>query len=245
MVTVGHKIIRFKRVTSTNDVLKRGDHRSAPDGLVVVADEQTHGRGRGGGVWHSKGARGLYFSILLRPDFSPQYLGLLSLIPAISCVRAIGQFSPVPAKVKWPNDIFLCERKVGGILVEAKTAGSTLRQVIIGIGVNISQSENDFPAGLRETAGSILSCTGVSADFETLLKSILNELDVLYCTQKVTHGSGGDIASQWMELCAHLQQEITIVRDGVSVSGIFIGVSELGEAMIRTGENKIKTIYWF
>lgn len=146
----------FARVSSSNDAAKELAAAGAPAGTVVVADEQTAGRGVESRRWHSPAGAGLYLSLVLRPDrlVNPP---LLPVLAGLAVVRAIGGLVPTGsmAGIKWPNDIILRDRKVGGVLSEASWSGRSLNYVILGIGINVHQTRADFPRGLRDLAISL------------------------------------------------------------------------------------------
>lgn len=144
----------FARVGSTNEVARRLATSGAPDGTVVLAEEQTAGRGRAGRSWSSPPGRGLWLSLLLRPG--SEGLPLLPLLTGLVAARALDPFLPgSPVAIKWPNDLLVDGRKLGGILAEASWEGGATRALVVGVGLNLLQERADFPAELREHATSV------------------------------------------------------------------------------------------
>jgi len=232
MKAIGQKIYYHDRAGSTNDLLKHYALGGEAEGTVVVAKEQTRGRGRRGRYWHSQRDMGLYFSFLLKPKIDPRQLGWISLYAAIAVAKAINKMTGMSATLKWPNDILLVEKKVGGILVEAHTTASKVRDVIVGIGINVLHPPGAFPPKLRSVSGSLLSCTEKVISKQDLLQAILFELNVLYCDSK-----DGDwpqtILKKWMALCGHLGSQVSIENGESFYSGRFVGLNELGHAIIQ------------
>ncbi len=136
--------------TSTNDVARDQGRRGEPAGFVIAASRQTAGRGRLGRAWESPPGSGLYVSILLRPDLHAGETSRLPILASVAAVDAVEAVTGTRPQIKWPNDLLLGERKLGGLLVETEMAGSRLAFAVIGIGLNVRHAAGDFsPAGAR------------------------------------------------------------------------------------------------
>ncbi len=146
-----------REVSSTNDVLKAEAERGAPEGTVLIAEEQTAGKGRLGRRFLSPPGTGLYLSILLRPQFSAEQSLFITTAAAVAVAQAIEEVADVEAKIKWVNDVYIGGKKVCGILTEASVdfESGGLHWAVLGIGINIAGPEGGFPAELRETAGAL------------------------------------------------------------------------------------------
>ena len=142
----------FRRTDSTNERAKELALAAAPGGLVITADEQTSGRGRRGNEWFAPPGSALVYSAILRP-FSAERAPLLPLAIPVAVCEAAESVAPVRCQVKWPNDVWVDERKVAGVLVEARPDEGW---AVIGVGVNVAIPEDEFPAELRQTAVSLL-----------------------------------------------------------------------------------------
>ena len=161
-------IHRLKTCASTNDAVRALAAAGAPEGTIVVANEQTAGRGTKGRTWHSPSGLGLYVSILLRP----------ASVADVPLARdAVEASHGLAARIRWPNDILFDGRKLGGVLCESVFAGDRPEFVIVGIGLNVAHGPRDFPDDLRETAVSIASALGASADRGRLFDALLDALD--------------------------------------------------------------------
>jgi BirA family biotin operon repressor/biotin-[acetyl-CoA-carboxylase] ligase len=151
-MTFGCPHRHFRRTDSTNERAKELAMAEVPGGLVVTADEQTAGRGRRGNEWFAPPGSCLLYSALLRP-FAPDESTLLPLAVPVAVCEAAEAVAPVRCQVKWPNDVWVDERKVSGVLVEARPEEGW---AVIGVGLNVAIPQDEFPPELRETAASLL-----------------------------------------------------------------------------------------
>ncbi len=190
---VGRDIRVFEETTSTNDVVEKLARDGVKEGAVVFAESQTKGRGRLGRKWMSPTRKGLWFSVLLRPDLRPQETTQLTVASATALRRAIKTVTGLPAEIKWPNDLLIGGKKVVGILTELSAELDRVRHVILGIGVDVNQKANEFPAELRKTATSLKIESGGEISRAELATEILRELDRDYariCSGKFPTGCG-------------------------------------------------------
>src|SRR5271155_4790640 len=149
----GKRIHHFFKVDSTNRVALELGHAGEPEGAVVLAEEQTAGRGRAGHVWHSERASGIYSTLLLRPHLAPVQAPLLTMMAGLSAHAAIQAQTGLNVDLKWPNDLLINGKKVGGILTEMLAEPGQIRFVIVGIGLNVNQEK--FPTELSSIATSL------------------------------------------------------------------------------------------
>ena len=176
---IGHPLVHLAEATSTNDVVKERALAGAPEGLVVVADRQTRGRGRRGRTWISAPGHGLYFTALLRPGWpaaDAPWLGVLAGLAAWQAVRDLGV---TQATMKWPNDVLVEGRKLGGVLVEPRIAAGRVEFAVLGIGINVAQTDADWPVDLRATAASLRQL-GLSAEVPAVRDALCASLTALY-----------------------------------------------------------------
>ncbi len=166
-------------VTSTNTLLKEMARTGAPHGTVLAASAQTAGRGRMGREFYSPADTGLYFSLLLRPNFSPSDSLLITTAAAVACARVLETIAGKPAQIKWVNDIYIDGKKVCGILTEAAVRSpEKLDFAILGIGVNITDPETGFPSDISHIAGAVINTPDDLRS--TILAQIINEFSGLY-----------------------------------------------------------------
>jgi BirA family biotin operon repressor/biotin-[acetyl-CoA-carboxylase] ligase len=187
---IGRQIVVLEQTSSTNDAIlqiasAQGAAVSSPpsiidEGLVLFAEHQTAGRGQRGNRWESTGGKGLWFSILLRPKIQLSDSGRLTIwaIENVSDVIRI-EFGLEPA-IKLPNDVHLNGHKVAGVLVEMRAQNKAPHLAIVGIGINVNQSRNDFPAELQDRAISLAMALGRQVDRQKFAVALLRKLDLTY-----------------------------------------------------------------
>jgi BirA family transcriptional regulator, biotin operon repressor / biotin---[acetyl-CoA-carboxylase] ligase len=154
----GKRFFHFFKIDSTNRVAMELGYAGQPEGTLVLAEEQTAGRGRAGRSWHSERGTGLYFTLLLRPKLAPAQSPLLTMLAGLSAHAAIQGLTGLTPELKWPNDLLLNGKKVGGILTEMHAEPSVVRFVIVGIGINVNQEK--FPPELASIATSLRKESG-------------------------------------------------------------------------------------
>jgi BirA family biotin operon repressor/biotin-[acetyl-CoA-carboxylase] ligase len=176
----GHTVHYEETVTSTQEIAHQLAAKGADEGTLVVADEQTGGRGRLGRPWHSPKGTGISASLILRPNIPPQAAPQLTLLTAVGVVKGIQEACGLDCEIKWPNDILVGGRKLVGILTELVADPDRIHSVIVGMGMNVNTKRTDFPAELREKATSICVETGKEIDRAELLQRILEQTEILY-----------------------------------------------------------------
>lgn len=236
-----YQLVHLQTVDSTNSYLK--SMVDAPEWTCVTADRQTAGRGRRDRQWHSAPGEGLYLSILLRPSSAFKDLGLLSLLAAIAVAETITELigrSVTNVDIKWPNDVMVDERKISGILVESSgmANGESLR-VIVGIGVNLNQTQ--FPSPLNATATSCRLLTGRMVDHDDFRDALLDCF--WYWYQRWLSGESGVIISRWCQFSTYASgRPVSIDLDGQTLNGITAGLDDHGALLLRTGDGDLRKI---
>jgi len=237
---IGRDIRVFAETTSTNDVIEKLAHDGAQEGVVVFAESQTRGRGRLGRKWISPARKGLWFSVLLRPNLRPQESTQLTVAAATALSRAIQAQTGVSAEIKWPNDILVRGRKVAGILTELSAELGRVKHVILGIGVDANQTAREFPADLRKLATSLRIETGEPVDRAALATATLRELDADYA--RVCHGDFAAVADEWEDRCSTLGRNVTIHIGGRTVKGCAESLDADGALLLRTQHGLLERI---
>ncbi len=176
---MGQRIYYMKKVDSTNKVARSFAERGAEEGTVILAEEQSAGRGREGRVWHSPPG-GVYLSVILRPRIHPKEAPPLALMVGLAASKAIGVNLGRVAHLKWPNDVLIDGKKIAGILLESSSTPEKLNWVVAGVGINLNVRLEDLPEDVRGTATSLLVEKGEEVDRELFLKDLLYYLDLLY-----------------------------------------------------------------
>ncbi len=228
---IGNKIIKLKTVDSTNEYIKN-NCLSHEEGLTVVADRQTNGKGRLGRGWESDDESSLYMSILLKPRVNAQSIPLITLMCGLAVCRAINSVCNADAKIKWPNDIIIGNKKLCGILCESKI-NDTGTSVIAGIGININNKS--FCDSIKDKACSLYSVTNTVYDKKDVMRCVLDELDKLY-----VDFDQGDMSflKEYKALCASLGRQVTFIRDGQNVTAEAVDIDDTGSLICIKDGNK-------
>ena len=228
---IGNKIILLDQVASTNALLKEYALQGADEGLVVMAAEQTAGRGRGAHTWSSPRSLGLYLSLLLRPGLPAEQCGLLSILLTLAVVKAIRSTTKLSASIKWPNDIMFGGRKVSGILVENHIVGHMVAFTVAGIGININQKIDDFPNDLQLVSTSLRLAAGRFVDRDEVATALLRQMNSLYPHLGSTKMRQKWV-NAWQQYCQHMHQPVSITRGAEHFNGMFMGVNQQGAALV-------------
>ena len=226
---------RHSSIGSTNDEAFRRADEGAPEGLVVVARVQTAGRGRQGRSWWDAPGASLLFSVLLRPSIPLAQCPLLALALACSVADAGTEATGATLGIKWPNDVLHDGRKLCGVLAESRVSGASPTKrpaVVIGAGVNVNQTAEDFPAELRGSATSLrIAGGGNPLRPDDLLPAILVRLE-----RYAALAASGDGAGLWREVAGRLPKpgsEVTVVSGGRRIEGVVEGITESGALRLR------------
>jgi BirA family transcriptional regulator, biotin operon repressor / biotin---[acetyl-CoA-carboxylase] ligase len=228
---VGREIHVFQETTSTNDVAARLARGGAEEGAVVFAESQTKGRGRMGRSWVSPAGKGLWFTVLLRPDFPPQETTQLTVAAATALARAVTLQTGIVPEIKWPNDILIRGRKIAGILTEMRAELDRVQEVLLGIGMDVNLEAGDFADGLHRTATSLKIETGQTVNRAELAVAVLRELDRDY--QAVAEGHFDRLAEQWEERCSTLGCQVAIRIGDRVVRGRAESLDQDGALLLR------------
>ena len=231
MKTLKPKILRFESLPSTNTELARHASEGAGEGLTIVADEQTAGRGRLQRAWSSPKGAGLYFSILLQPAIPQDQWPLITFMAALAVGDALGEACDVVADIKWPNDLLSGERKICGILAESVETPAA-RAVIVGIGINLTADA--YPAEIADVATSVAEASGRAPERETLLAALLRALSRWYPLLHEVEGAERIVAA-WSSRSSYASGKRVQVANGDEVwQGITRGVEPDGALRVET-----------
>lgn len=237
---VGRTIRVFEETNSTNDLVDRMARDGVPEGVVVFAESQTRGRGRLGRVWMSPRGKGLWFSVLLRPALPPQAATQLTIAAATSICRAIHVVTGLSPEIKWPNDILYRGRKLAGILTEMGAELDRIKHVVIGAGLNVNQSAEDFPPELRRQATSLQMESGQAVARPVLAAEILRQLDLDYA--RIGQGKFGEIADEWARQCSTLGLRVSIQVGNRQVNGLAEALDADGALLVRAHHGHLERI---
>ncbi|MHA2069643.1 MAG: biotin--[acetyl-CoA-carboxylase] ligase [Candidatus Thorarchaeota archaeon] len=226
------RLIVLDEVDSTNAVAKQHVLEGEGEGLVVVADTQTEGRGRHDRVWISpKGS--LYLSIVLEPRVSESLSPLLGLLMGCASASAIIKLGVIPVRLKWPNDILVGKRKIGGILSELVTDNDHVKGVIVGVGINQNVERGDFPAEIRNSMTTIYEEICANTSREHLASRIVGEIDRRLITIQAAQ-SFASVLIEYNDLCDTLGKKVRVDQGTDLIEGRAAEIDENGSLIVMT-----------
>lgn len=222
---VGRKVLYYDRLDSTNNEIKRLSIDQVENGLAVIADCQTGGRGRRGRSFLSPAGKGLYLSVLMQPHCSVEELSMLTAWSAVALCRAVERACGVRPGIKWPNDLVMQNRKLCGVLTELELEAETglPRYVIVGIGTNVLQTEADFGPEVAPIAISLEQALGQAPARTALAKEILRAMDDLY---RDFPQEKAQYLEQYRRDCLTLGRPVTVLRPSGARNGFATGINE-------------------
>ena len=231
VITVGREILIEDEISSTNELVK--SYRKRTEGLAVLADRQTQGRGRLGRNWHSPSGLGIYLSVLLKPKVSVEKIAQSTLMAGVALADAVKPFLQDSTPIlKWPNDVLLNGLKLAGILCEyCPSENNEDGSLVVGIGVNINHQVQDFPEDLQSTAVSLLLATGSKIDRELVIHSILKHLDDEY--HSFLNDDSTLLIQKWSERTNLFGKKLSLNHQGQIYSGTATRLDELGRLVLQ------------
>ena len=238
MKYIGRKIHYFDEVTSTHEkAIELAD--TAEEGTVIIAEKQKKGIGRFGRKWISPEG-GLYLSIILKPEIRPINAPKITLITGIAVVRLIRKLG-LDAKIKWPNDILIHEKKVCGILTSAITRDDKVDYVVVGIGINANVDISTFPKELRKSATSLKEESKKEVSIENIIKDLLYEIEIIYETFK--EGKFAYLLNEWRMLSDTIGKKVKIKTRTEVIEGNAVGVKKDGMLIIELEDGSLREIF--
>jgi BirA family biotin operon repressor/biotin-[acetyl-CoA-carboxylase] ligase len=232
-------------VGSTNDLLRALAAEGADEGTVVLAEQQTAGRGRLGRPWHSPHGMGLFLSVLFRPTEPVTELTRWTLGAAVAACEACRQLTGADVAITWPNDLVWRGRKLGGVLAEMRSAAGAATDLVVGTGLNVSQAASDFPDELSSSATSLrLAATGRVPEREELAAVYLRELAGI--VQTLRDGAWSAVARRWENLApTAFGQQVRVISQGGAADeyqGITSGLDEVGALRVRRVDGRVESV---
>ena len=211
----------------------------APHGTLVIAEEQTAGRGRFGRIWHSERATGLYFSLILRPPLSPPAAPVLTLLSGVAAAEVLQEESRLPMDLRWPNDVMVSGKKCAGILVEMTAEPERIEHVLVGIGINVNQEQ--IPPALAAEATSLRrEADGTFSRLE-ILTALLKRLEHYY--NRFLEEGAGVIVRRFCEISSYASGKRVRVTDGTRVTtGQTAGLTPEGVLQVRRDDGQTELI---
>ena len=237
---LGTQFHYFPELDSTNTYALRLAEQGALEGEVVIAEQQTRGRGRLGRIWVSPPYVNLYLSVILRPAMPPVDAPQITLTAAVALADAVAAFIPRPPVIKWPNDILVDGRKVAGILTESSCTSERIEFVVLGIGVNVNFPRELMADSIRERATSLMEARQKSVSREAFVRRLIQDLDRCY---GVLQESGfGAVAPRWEAYFGHREKRVRVeIEDGVLI-GMAKGIDGDGALIVQSERGTLHRI---
>jgi len=235
---VGKELFYFEEIDSTNEAAKRlARNALAAEGTLVIAEEQTAGKGRLGRHWLAPKESSLLMSVLLRPSFGYEKVWMVTVFMGLAAAKGIADETGLEVKIKWPNDLMLGERKTGGVLteIESRINPETLEEemdcVVVGLGLNVNWEVEDFPSEIVGIATSLSAVVGRKVDRWKLLEKILVEFERLYT---LPLEKWPQIVDEWKARSAVIGKNVRVVTSAGEFVGVVVNFDEDGALVLRT-----------
>ncbi len=237
---IGRSLQVLAEVGSTNDAVMVAGRAGAPEGLAILADRQTAGRGRRGRTWASPPGVGLYTSILLRPGQPAAQVPLLTLVAGLAVGEAIQEIADQDVRLKWPNDVMLDGRKVAGILTEMATVDSWVSHVAVGIGINVNHGAQDMPEEVFPVATSLALASGRSIARCDLAAAVYNSLDRWY--RVFREGDSQTILVRGRERSATVGETVDVLAGEERWRGLAVDLDADGALLVQDEAGGVRRV---
>ena len=236
-VVMGSNLEILKSTVSTQEEARQRAELGATEGTVIIAEEQTGGKGRLGRKWFSPYGKGIWMSLVLRPKQPLEFTSQLTLLTGVAVCRAIRKTTGLDVGIKWPNDILMNQRKVCGILLESTVEDKVVRYCIAGIGISVNVDSEEYPEDLRAIATSLKTESGGAVDRTVLIAAVLDEFETLY----QLYGQEGflAIAALWEALSVTINREVVFNTPQGLSEGIAVGLDPSGALLVDIGMGRI------
>ena len=236
----GQEIVCFTETDSTNVRARKLGENGAAHGTIVVAEQQTAGRGRRGRGWESPAGSSIYMSLLLRPEFLPNKAPMLTIVMAYSVATALREQTGLDFRIKWPNDIVLNGKKVVGILTEMSTEIEYINHVVIGVGINVNTEA--FPEEICATATSIRRESGKTWRRAELIAAILRQFEVQY-ERFVKEEDLAYLREAYDAILVNCNREVRILGEKDGYRAVALGIDDQGELLVRKEDGTVTSVY--
>ena len=237
---LGSKIVHFYEIDSTNNYAKKLANEGCPDGTIVIAERQSLGRGRLGREWCSYNSDGIWFSCILRPNIEPESMQVITLAASVAVVEAIEDTLGIVCGIKWPNDIILSGKKLGGILTELSAEPGHVNHIVLGIGINVNQPKDSFTGELEQKAISLRMETGGRVSRALVFNNILRHLDNTY--NQLLNGQNEVILDDWRKYSVTLGSHIKLSFRGEEYTGIANNIANDGRLIVKCSDGHVREV---
>ena len=238
---IGQQAYFFDEVTSTQDVARKLITNGVHEGTLVVSDRQIQGRGRLARKWHSRENKGIWATLIIRPDLPARRLPQFTLLTAVAISQALEETTGIIPEIKWPNDILVRGKKLCGILTEMVPGTNGLPALMIGFGINVGHRADDFPSDIKGRATSLFLETGKEWDHDEILQVICNRFEKLYAI--LIKEGFSPIKTLWESYCISLGHVITARTVSGTITGEALGIDHEGVLLLKNADGRIERLY--
>src|SRR5690625_4767087 len=237
---LGKTIIHKKTTVSTQSDAHQLAHERADHGTVIIANEQTGGKGRQERNWHSSKNQGIWMSIILKPSILPYEAPQLTLLTATVLADVMSEITNLQPQIKWPNDVLINNKKVAGILTEMQAEQDHIRYVVIGMGINVNQEKKDFPKNIEEKASSLRIEADKEWPIQQIVQHILEAFEEQY--QKYIENGFPNVKNKWESYGYRIGELIEVITSNEKWEATFLGIAEDGALLLKLKSGEIKRI---
>ncbi len=237
---IGHPLYYYEEIGSTNDEAFHLGVAGAPEGTVLIAESQMAGKGRMQRVWYSPPGANIYTSIILRPMFEAPRAPQISIAAGVAVAEILEDYCPGKVRLKWPNDVLIEGKKICGILAQMKMSGGDIDFIVVGIGMNINLSYEQFPKDIQKIATSLSIETGREISRADLIIRLYENVAKWY--RELAQYGFDPVREKWLSLSCMIGQPVSVMFQDERVSGRAVGLGEDGSLVLLTNQNETRLV---
>lgn len=238
---LGKSIEFFEEVDSTQTKANILAQQGCNHGTIVIASKQGAGRGRMNRAWYSNNEDGIWMSIVLRPKVLPAHAPQFTLLTGTVLADVLSEKTNLDIRIKWPNDLFIGDKKVAGILTEMQAEQDQIQHLVIGIGINVNQLTSELPDEIKNKATSLREETSHVYSIKELIQAVLEAFEAAY--ERYLDLGFSEIKAKWEKRGYKMNENVTYHSGNVQSQGIIKGINESGALLVQNSDNQIITLY--
>ncbi|MFF2089982.1 biotin--[acetyl-CoA-carboxylase] ligase [Paenibacillus sp. NPDC058174] len=237
----GRNIHLFEQVDSTQNVAQKLADEGAPEGTLVIAEQQVSGRGRMGRSWVSPKGKGVWMSLIMRPTVPVHFAPQLTLLTAVALCRSLMKLTSLPIGIKWPNDLLIDGKKISGILLESTAEDARLRYVIAGVGISVNLAASDYPEEMQDRATSLRIASGSRLSREAVIAAFMLEWEQLYTLYQ--EQGFAPVVTLWEALSVSLHKPARLTTPQGIIDGTPVALDESGAIAVKLEDGSFVLVF--